>query len=113
MYLVQLRELNALLWGAAPSDGGDVQHPIAKLDEGSSVGGQGHKVTWSRVRKTEPFHGNGCPMRHAASARGTKEERSPARSWGLGARQRPGINNSPEALQGAHSVIKRDCKKEE
>lgn len=33
IHLVDLRELDALLWRAAPPDGGNVEHSIPELDE--------------------------------------------------------------------------------
>lgn len=38
-HLVDLRELDALLWRAAPADGGHVEHSIPELDEGPPEGG--------------------------------------------------------------------------
>lgn len=113
LYLVQLGELDSLLRRAAPSDGGDVQHPIAKLNEGSSVCGQEHEVTggiyrgWERKKK-RLFQGNGCSVRHAVSA-GTRRRRGAMPPNGCScfrcaraskvaqepcfSRQRPGVNN--------------------
>lgn len=67
MYLVQLGELDSLLWGAAAPDGGDVQHPVAKLNKGSSVGGQEYKVTMQGEKNTSS-QGNGCSVGHAVPA---------------------------------------------
>lgn len=91
-YLVQLRELDSLLWSAAPSDGGDVQHPVAKLNEGSSVGGQGHKVTGAG-REKQTFPEEWLVNEACSLCRDMQEERSQPHSWVLHTRQRPGIYN--------------------
>jgi len=108
-YLVQLGELDSLLWRAAPSDGGDVQHPVAKLNEGSSVGGQGHKVTGAgREEQTSP--GEWLLGGHTVSA-GTRRGRGVMPAHGCFTPGRDQASTTLLKVSKGLSFTNRDCKR--